>query len=537
MQFLKLWKRVSLYILIIATSLFTMRLFGFIVERTQGRLANEPIDLNRFVHKNFGNPIFGIWKKKDTGSAVLFHELKGNAEVILHGDSDLFSSSLFTEGIEKLHVNLHEKYRISTNNASMSFENPLYDPKKQKLLFPYQPIFVRVVKANQFFIAKKCMVSANLRFSHSFRLGHDFLRLEIKSHNCSELSIVVNSGLSAESVKKLEVGFHLVFCAIIMALKLYFIVQLDAQLDRTPMLNKQVSLVTLLVVSTFELIFGFEQLVLTVLNFPFYAGIIITGISFFNLFFYIILKVISTLLRNHISSLLDQNPDFNLRKYLIGTYFKAHFTILVTFYASLRFADSPYLYVAWSLALMPQIVNNTMATTRFISSTNNLTCLYVLCMIVAIYNHYFKYNFFYVKKASGFDSMHLFQVLFFVIMHVIVITIQEHYSPFFFLPIQLKSRFYYNYFRSLKDVLADETQSQKDKVCVICLMGLDYEVENRDWEDTIDNDMVKSFIKEVKDTEVMVTPCNHYYHTSCLIVWMSVKMECPCCKSKLPAMC
>ncbi len=34
----------------------------------------------------------------------------------------------------------------------------------------------------------------------------------------------------------------------------------------------------------------------------------------------------------------------------------------------------------------------------------------------------------------------------------------------------------------------------------------------------------------------MVTPCNHAFHSQCLLVWMNVKMECPLCKSRLPSL-
>jgi len=36
------------------------------------------------------------------------------------------------------------------------------------------------------------------------------------------------------------------------------------------------------------------------------------------------------------------------------------------------------------------------------------------------------------------------------------------------------------------------------------------------------------------DFRVMKTPCNHKYHSSCLQVWMKIKMECPQCRTKLP---
>tara|TARA_B100000287_G_scaffold411444_1_gene440922 strand:- start:1295 stop:2542 length:1248 start_codon:yes stop_codon:yes gene_type:complete len=36
--------------------------------------------------------------------------------------------------------------------------------------------------------------------------------------------------------------------------------------------------------------------------------------------------------------------------------------------------------------------------------------------------------------------------------------------------------------------------------------------------------------------ERMVTPCNHFFHTKCLMRWMDIKQECPTCRRHLPPM-
>lgn len=36
--------------------------------------------------------------------------------------------------------------------------------------------------------------------------------------------------------------------------------------------------------------------------------------------------------------------------------------------------------------------------------------------------------------------------------------------------------------------------------------------------------------------ERMVTPCNHFFHTKCLVRWMDIKQECPTCRRNLPPM-
>ena len=34
----------------------------------------------------------------------------------------------------------------------------------------------------------------------------------------------------------------------------------------------------------------------------------------------------------------------------------------------------------------------------------------------------------------------------------------------------------------------------------------------------------------------MLAPCNHLFHRQCLTQWMDVKMECPVCRTELPAL-
>lgn len=39
---------------------------------------------------------------------------------------------------------------------------------------------------------------------------------------------------------------------------------------------------------------------------------------------------------------------------------------------------------------------------------------------------------------------------------------------------------------------------------------------------------------ELVGREYMLTPCNHIFHSECLLRWMDVKMECPVCRGQLP---
>eukprot|EP00977_Amphora_coffeiformis_P006462 scaffold1380_cov161-Amphora_coffeaeformis.AAC.11 len=42
---------------------------------------------------------------------------------------------------------------------------------------------------------------------------------------------------------------------------------------------------------------------------------------------------------------------------------------------------------------------------------------------------------------------------------------------------------------------------------------------------------------DIRDRQgYMLAPCDHLFHRSCLVQWMEVKMECPICRSELPAL-
>lgn len=39
---------------------------------------------------------------------------------------------------------------------------------------------------------------------------------------------------------------------------------------------------------------------------------------------------------------------------------------------------------------------------------------------------------------------------------------------------------------------------------------------------------------ELNRFDAMVAPCNHVFHTNCLLNWMKIKMQCPVCRTQLP---
>ena len=80
---------------------------------------------------------------------------------------------------------------------------------------------------------------------------------------------------------------------------------------------------------------------------------------------------------------------------------------------------------------------------------------------------------------------------------------------------------------SMKPHLGESGVSFCDLDCPICMSTVTVPV--------LSNDTAKN--KKTYETmmkNVMVTPCHHIFHTSCLEGWMVHKLQCPVCRCPLP---
>ncbi len=115
---------------------------------------------------------------------------------------------------------------------------------------------------------------------------------------------------------------------------------------------------------------------------------------------------------------------------------------------------------------------------------------------------------------------------------LIIIYIQEYYGPRFFLP----KRFFpnsYDYFLNLPDTdLEMCTESAED--CVICLNPLHQNPNINVESQSLANNQHPYFQRLVVQRKIMQTPCQHKFHSVCLLQWMTIKMECPTCRNPLP---
>jgi hypothetical protein len=511
----------------------------------------------------------------------------------LEGDLKKLETSMFKEGFDKLNIHLHERIEISSTNASIRLSTGFYNIKKDCITFPLQEVEVRTIKADDFFEIKKCHIEGQMKLMWSSTKTRYQEHVFIESLDCPEFFIAIKGNLLSESIKESQVLMHTLFTGIIIIAQIVCLVLLDIGLQDNLMANQQLSTTTVLILGTLQLVLGFEQLVLSLFDFPYFVCMVIIGICYFNLFFFMVLKTVASAVRYQILYRMQTNPNFNVRTYLLLIYCKAHMTILGTFLISLKLINTPSLFVIWALALTPQMLKNSMSHTRFLSSQHYLGLFFLLTMIYSIYMHFFQFNFFSINNNyNTFNLTYGFKVSIFTLFQLACLICQQNIHPRFFIPKKFRSNSSFEYFFEMKELREGKWKHKHGEQCIICFGKLDKErapstssivnnceraqqasnienpissamveehkgddVENPElhgelidlpsvtesdisainWREVVNNEALKDFLDtQIDDKKFMGTPCNHVFHTSCLLVWMSQKMECPVCRGALP---
>lgn len=578
MIFWKVFQKTKLHLLV-SLILFSFLFYFFYKVKRQVDSSNVDYSIRDYSIKNLNIANYGKWKKFYKNNTELFNEESGDVEFILFGDSTEIENSLWKSGFKRLIIHFHERIEISSTNATLSFYNGYYNAEKDSLNFPIQTVDVRTIKADEFFALKKCTLQAQMKLIWSSASHRYKQNVFIESEDCPEFQMAVQTSLLSNSLKQSQVILHTLFTLLVISIKIASLAMLDFKLQDNLVANNQVSTMTILSLGTIQLIFGFEQLVLSLFDFPYFFCLILLGIVYFNLFFFLVLKTVATSIRFQIIYRMQNNPEFNLRTFLLFVYCQSHITILGTFFVSLRFIDSPYLFYIWGLAILPQIVKNCMSNTRFLTPKPYISIFYLTSMIYTLYMHFFKFNFFSINsQQNAFSLIHGAYILCFCLGLVFLTVIQEHIHPSFFIPKQFRRVQGFDYFFGLKELRNGKWSKKQADQCIICFSNLDkhykqtheahkLEIKEQDnvidkhlvvddmaiesqkdiesnlssveseveWRDCVHNEALKDFLDDQMDSnKFMGTPCDHVFHTSCLLVWMNRKMDCPVCRTKLP---
>lgn len=163
---------------------------------------------------------------------------------------------------------------------------------------------------------------------------------------------------------------------------------------------------------------------------------------------------------------------------------------------------------------IPQIVHNAHREAKNSLDRTYLFGMSALRLVLPLYFYGCSSNFLIAFPMYQYESnlSMCFGIISWVGIQVLVLILQDHLGPRFFIP----ARFLpvkYTYTRRIDEEQLELLQSHEtDTVdCVICMGEVDIEG--------------KSY---------MIAPCDHIFHQTCLEEWMEIKMECPTCRSVLP---
>lgn len=578
----KLLKKLKVYVASILATIGFLLLFKSIV-RKEINSSNVDYTIRDYAVRTLNQMNYGLWSKNILLEKDLFSKTSGQANFLLKGDEYKLEHSLFQKGFDYLDVNLHERVEVSATSASFQLEKGHFDIKKQAILFPVQTAKVRSMKADDYFEIKQCSIQAQISLIWSVTRRRYQETLNLQSSDCLELSVTVKGNLLSESLKRSQVMLHSLFSVAIVAMLVLSVVMLDRQLQGDVSANQQMSMTTVLMLGTMQLVLGFEQIVFALFDLPCFLLIVVVSILYFNLFFFLIFKTIASAVRYQMLFHMQNDQNFNLRSFILFVYFKAHFVILVTFLISLKLLDSPLLFFLWAFALLPQIVKNARSKTRFLASQHCISVYFFLTLLYALYMHFFRFSFFSVNtKTATFTSANALRIVVIALSQVLVLILQETVHPRFFLPRRWRVFGDFDYFFGLDQLRKGKWAHKRQEQCIICFNHLDGQcqseqkadsdaepcelscVENdiesglkieenvnevvhlgvgsdseesvADWSGAVKNQALKEFLETRQEAnKFMGTPCGHVFHTSCLLVWMSQKMDCPVCRAKLPS--
>ncbi|KAL3645457.1 Transmembrane E3 ubiquitin-protein ligase fly1 [Castilleja foliolosa] len=151
---------------------------------------------------------------------------------------------------------------------------------------------------------------------------------------------------------------------------------------------------------------------------------------------------------------------------------------------------------------IPQICNNVIRDSRKPLHPHYILGMTITRIAIPLYVFGCPHNFMRIEP----DRNWCICLALFMALQVCILLLQHYFGARCFIPLQILPE-KYSYYRRFHE------GSNQAIDCVICMT-------------TIEPDQCSS--------DCMVTPCDHFFHPSCLQRWMDIKMECPTCRRSLP---
>ncbi|XP_024018197.1 transmembrane E3 ubiquitin-protein ligase 1 isoform X3 [Morus notabilis] len=156
------------------------------------------------------------------------------------------------------------------------------------------------------------------------------------------------------------------------------------------------------------------------------------------------------------------------------------------------------MYFFW----IPQIVTNVIRDSRKPLHPHYVLGMTVTRLAIPLYIFGCPNNFMRIEPDQSWCTW----LVVFIGLQASVLILQHYLGSRWFIPRQILPE-KYSYYRRFDQDTSHATD------CVICMTTIDLSQRSND---------------------CMVTPCDHFFHSSCLQRWMDIKMECPTCRRPLP---
>ena len=237
----------------------------------------------------------------------------------------------------------------------------------------------------------------------------------------------------------------------------------------------------------------------------------------------------------------DNLEEIQFRKKLYVFQLRVYALLILYNYFMWRFFLDQWLIFGNALILLPQIVHNMCHPTSPDFDPNYIVYFAGLKYLVFYYmrgcpNNIFNIEFHYLVPTFGLACL---------LLTVGILYFQEAMGAAFIIPKMFKPK-QYNYLidmKAYKKLMAEATTQSdesffKDQSCAICLDDLfekEYSEKQKDTGEKLKVKLHRRKLKSIKPNYLMKAPCDHAFHPYCLMQWMEVKMECPCCRTLLPA--
>lgn len=181
--------------------------------------------------------------------------------------------------------------------------------------------------------------------------------------------------------------------------------------------------------------------------------------------------------------------------------------MLIVLFSKFYYVTVPILHLFFT----PQILQNSFYGYKKSISMAAVTIILLSKCIVSAYFLIYEENF--IKYKPDYS---LFFTIFSILLIQGIILYWQRFQPRFLVPRKYRP-LHYDYYRTKEE---EKQLEGLENICNICMTPLN---------------IGKSSEQVVNFSKTLHTPCNHRYHQDCLLHWLEIKLECPTCRSKLPA--